>query len=125
MLYSLIETPIGIRRVKGLTVVSPDDAIIEVDNGTTHDAKLCSGIPLTPEWLERCGLIKQGEESKHNYEVWGNRNIELARVDDGYALHVQDLDEYASWTIYKAVQYLHQLQNLYFALTGEELNVKL
>ena len=27
----------------------------------------CKPIPLTPEWLERCGFKRQQQDSKHSY----------------------------------------------------------
>ena len=61
-------------------------------------------IPLTPEILEKvrfAGTIfpAQLSISDSGKYYWGNINVEL--------------------------KYLHQLQNLYFALTGEELEIKL
>jgi hypothetical protein len=82
-----------------------------------YGIKTSSPIPLTEEWL-----VKFGFESDHNDLVlfykqhvlmeasWASRNI---RTDEKYG-----------WAIYLpniTIQYVHQLQNLYFALTGEEL----
>jgi hypothetical protein len=39
-------------------------------------------------------------------------------IEDGVYCHFY-LNEYGDW--YKDIDYVHQLQNLYFALTGEEL----
>lgn len=72
-------------------------------------------IPLTPEILEKCGFERQGKifEFRHKNGLqiclcWGNiwRNVNNL-FEDLY-------DE-------PIVNHLHQLQNLYFALTGKEL----
>ena len=75
-------------------------------------------IPLTEEWLKRFGfklpahswigdkfhLSEYGEGSKHpNGGVW------VVAMNKNNA-------------IISEIQYVHQLQNLYFAITGEELN---
>lgn len=67
-----------------------------------------SGIELTPEILEKCKLpYIEGEY--HSPDV---------RYEEGIPLRLIGLDD--GW-IGKEVKYLHQLQNIYFALSGEEL----
>ena len=70
------------------------------------------GIPLTPEILEKCGFdrncilkISQGVNIEWSYgkEVWLTKEGEVIYE-------------------FENTQHLHQLQNLYFALTNEELN---
>lgn len=61
-------------------------------------------IPLTPEWLERFGFK---EVDGYWYKgFFALRNGEYFEIIDIWIDHV------------------HQLQNLYYALTGEELTVK-
>lgn len=79
-------------------------------------------IPLTPEWLERCGLIKAIKEPDDSWQTWGNPHIDIAMAEGGFVLFIRDVDGYYGQIVGKPMQYLHQLQNLYFALTGEELN---
>jgi hypothetical protein len=68
-------------------------------------------IPLTPEKLEKCGFIY--------------RNDSKDIMDNGYfVLYLGDSIYFNSYPIVQ-VKYLHQLQNLYFALTGTELTVNL
>jgi len=81
-------------------------------------------IPLTPEILERCGLKKELFEMS-GCEVWHVPNT-LWRVARSY----RDENEYKLWHErispptwnLKTLKYLHELQNIIFALTGEELN---
>ena len=70
-------------------------------------------IPLTPEILEKCGFVM-------------HKTSQLWRKDNFYLHHylVSDNEycfKYSDFTS-SSIQYLHQLQNLYFALCGEELN---
>ncbi|KKN06715.1 hypothetical protein LCGC14_1074420 [marine sediment metagenome] len=78
-------------------------------------------IPLTEEWLKKFGLQKN--ESGH----WCNLvesyycYIEIVPFKNGiYSLGI--LGHYDARLGYTSeIKYVHQLQNLYFALTGEEL----
>lgn len=74
----------------------------------------CVGIPLTTEILVKCGfeLFPWGWVSR----VANKRSVRIT------AFHF--LFEREGQTSLK-IKSLHQLQNLYFALTGEELEVSL
>ena len=74
------------------------------------------GIPLTEDWLVKFGFKK----SKHWYTL-GDIAIykDMARLTqkvDGMYVEI--------YNQFKCPEYVHQLQNLYFALTGEELTIK-
>lgn len=72
-------------------------------------------IPLTEEWLLKFGFNNDGEDP------W---EISIGRYDD------------RAWNVYlmgkhceklghiRRLSSVHQLQNLYFALTGQELEIK-
>ena len=77
-------------------------------------------IPLTPEILEKCGFKKLNnawvpidysatDYLKWSFTIWDNK-------DGTY--------RYNSAEFIPELKYLHQLQNLYYALTGEELIYK-
>ena len=68
-------------------------------------------IPLTKEWLVKFGFDKlEGWDDMFYFQIGGFQIYE-SNVS-GY--------EYDGFNI----KYLHQLQNLYFALTNEELTIK-
>jgi len=69
-------------------------------------------IPLTEEWLERFGFEWDGEMWFHKAEDWIMIDLSdnMVRLWDGW--------------LYREIKYVHTLQNLYHALTGEELTVK-
>lgn len=68
-------------------------------------------IPISPEWLERMGFEKQTDWSYY--------------FDDIYFSYNETGDLTCRLRYYKTIcYYVHQLQNLYFALTGEELILK-
>jgi hypothetical protein len=74
-------------------------------------------IPLTTELLENIGF-KHGE-----YPIEG-REVYFKSYNEGVKVVVEPAsDPYYKTDIGKPLVYLHQLQNLYFALTGEELPI--
>lgn len=79
-------------------------------------------IPLTEEWLLRFGWI--WNEDCKSYEKYpnGDARMHLAYrdINGSYTMFNYVLKA----TIAEQISYVHQLQNLYFALTGEELTIK-
>jgi hypothetical protein len=86
----------------------------------------CEPIPITEEWLINFNFEKDGDDYiiEHpkdivKYVLTENvlgKGLWILGVDQFY-----DKDyKYFSW----GIKYVHQLQNLYFALTGEELILK-
>lgn len=67
-------------------------------------------IPLTEEWLLKFGFEKKGV----NRTRWAFWEIDLVEDEKG----IYSFDESR---IYIDIKYVHQLQNLYFALTNGEL----
>jgi hypothetical protein len=74
------------------------------------------GIPLTEEWLVRFGLM-----DKPSYKAFhiGSMEFDIPSMIGGCLDNELGLDQENSIHI----QSVHQLQNLYFALTGEELKL--
>ncbi|AGO48342.1 hypothetical protein Phi10:1_gp001 [Cellulophaga phage phi10:1] len=78
---------------------------IETENNKTSIMAV-EPIPLTEDWLECFGVLKP--EYPYSFEV--------AIIGGDYR---------AIWNgIMKEVKYVHELQNLYFALIGKELTTK-
>ncbi len=78
---------------------------------------IANPIPITPEWLERFGFQK----------IIGC-GWQLDIETNHYCLYSEN-GKYVDLFVYsdevgKQCKYIHQLQNLYFALTGEELELK-
>lgn len=75
-------------------------------------------IPLIEEWLLRFGFEKNDfyeEELSYNF----NDVIPYSSYYPNIKLIVN-----ADWESGIKLEFVHQLQNLYFALTGEELKIK-
>lgn len=75
----------------------------------------CKPIPLTEEWLLKFGFEIQGKRiSKDWFFLWyDNDKIVFALAEMKEAVGA-----------YLIIKYVHQLQNLYFVLTNEELTWK-
>lgn len=79
-------------------------------------------IRLSKSWLLKFGFEQQ--ETYHIYRIKTQigyiYNINLTY--NKFSLEVDETDELTSFTIIRHdLNYVHQLQNLYFALIGEEL----
>ena len=76
-------------------------------------------IPLTEEWLVKFGFIKAIDDN-----IWVNQSSYQSSYQLTFNSQIgASLYENSHW-IKSDIKYVHTLQNLYFALTGEELEVK-
>ena len=89
----------------------------------THRVRQCfdgmKGIPLTEEWLLKLG-----------FEFYEGEMIGTMSMNDNWTLGLFKINAWGNgWLFYwddkfdNRLQYVHQLQNLYFALTGNELEI--
>ena len=75
-------------------------------------------VELTPEWLERLGAEKINHIDGYSFYTFSKSKLNKIHID-----------VYESKTLWyghyvEHCRYVHQLQNLYFALTGQELELK-
>lgn len=99
-----------------------DDGLWYVQSDEYADINMAGlmPVPLTPEWLEKCGFVAD----RNGWHMPGSR---LSLTDQFYPcwfdrmLWPQDIPDFK----HLSLKYLHQLQNLYYALTGEELMITL
>lgn len=75
-----------------------------------------SPIPLTEEWLVKFGAVK-------TFENW-QFTISVGAITLHFRRSTQWYSELGGIYLGSKIQYVHQLQNLYFALTGNELELK-
>lgn len=84
-----------------------------------YDDEDFEGIPLTAEWMTRFGFDYHYDAYRRNINkgfplrMWLTVRV-FADSVEVYILHKHGL----------SIAYVHQLQNLYFALTGEELELE-
>lgn len=99
---------------------------------TEHGIAVKEGkpIPLTEEWLLKFGFEKDedfGNWHLDDYEIYSIKNNSgfrsfICGVKDDIVYWYNDAsDDYYSST--KKLPFVHNLQNLYFALTGKELEI--
>jgi hypothetical protein len=84
----------------------------------------CKPIDLTDEWLLRFGFEKKGHGFSDNIyykqQEWANWAYSVTISETGMVIKHGFMNQ---WSELKALNYVHELQNLYFALTGEELTI--
>jgi hypothetical protein len=86
------------------------------------------GILLTEDWLYKFGF-KNIDKGDNDYITYTDPNhdyylqIDVRRKDGKYSILDNSFDDLRDFSMID-IMYVHQLQNLYFALTGEELTFK-
>ena len=102
-------------------ISASDFAVFEMYEKKKLELTSYTPIPLTEEWL-----LKFGFESKYKSVnmQWSFGGLELEQIsdedDDGNSIPQEEIFYY-DWKF--KVKYVHQLQNLYFALTEKELKI--
>lgn len=101
-----------VRYEKAIRVNHVSDIVMIVQNNEKY-----SGIPLTEEWLLRMGFK---EFHKRDWDIGGQGNGQILTITTYFGkpivlIHGGEVIN---------IEHVHQLQNLYFALTGEELEIK-
>jgi hypothetical protein len=98
---------------------------LEETQDTIEDYNRTKPIPLTEEWLYKFGF-EDINESDHDYNTYTDSNhdyylqIDNRRKDGKYSILDNSFDDLRDFSMVDII-YIHQLQNMYFALTGEEL----
>ncbi len=114
-----------IRKVEGIFNLPKRKEMYWIKCEGIIDTKIihCEPIPLTEEWLLKFGFEWEDVESKTN----GETDKMLFKDILLMKRHHNDLwaaCPYGYLISPHRTLYVHQLQNLYFALTGEELTIK-
>lgn len=91
------------------TVTGPINVICDYDD--------LNPIPLTEEWIGKLGLVYD-ENEKQVFLVKYSFYIRKDHEEGTYEIYENVMDSFIT-----EVNYVHQLQNLYFALIGEELKI--
>ena len=97
--------------------------------------ELCNAyepVVLTPEILLACGFDIEPQKPKTWYKFFKREHDEnyssvfIGQLDeDPSGMYYSGFSSPTSWVNINNIYHLHQLQNLYFALTGQELTVNL
>jgi hypothetical protein len=98
-----------------------------------------SPIPLTPEILEKAGFefydseVYDYEDDENDFifqswRKWKNKivyyRVDLVPEEYCYMFGISRFNDDHTFTL-SGCKYVHQLQNIFFALTGEELNIEM
>ena len=84
------------------------------------DWKDLNGIPLTEEWLIKFGF-------RYEYKTGPQESQYSLKCDKGeFLVHFDKMANFGMILLLDDIELksVHQLQNLYFALTGKELTIK-
>ncbi len=101
-----------------ITVFNNDACVLKHKSGIVKcRISDLSPIPLTEEWLLKFGF------KKSNVYCFGNHKLIIeSLMGDRHSCRYRINPDESIWI--SELHYVHQLQNLYFALTGEELTFK-
>lgn len=98
-------------------------AELSVLHQINHES-LYEPVPLTPEILEQCGFVKS-EYKDFDHPVlkcrWVSKTIVGTNIKPFLRFDSMTKLDKPSTDVY----YVHQLQNLYYSLTGQELEIKI
>jgi hypothetical protein len=102
----------------------------KVEHPYKDDINRYEPIPLTEEWHNRFGVIKNGFHSfeyplprKNNIDVKVIFTGDYVFLRQGKGNHEDDVVSIWNKDLTKRDMYVHEWQKLYFSLTGEELKV--
>lgn len=102
---------IGITKVEGFCIW---DNLIQSSNFAERDIEDFEPIPLTEDWLLKFGLKKIEEYCFELDDIHVNTKRELMWITTKCKIELE----------FNIPNYIHELQNLYFALTRKELETK-
>jgi hypothetical protein len=120
---NLIKSPYGFSKIDEVGLKDGNGYVKLKNKNMGYYLDVCSPIQLTDEILLKCGF-KKGDEyylSPSDYSTEGF--VEMMCFDLKECEFIIDRSVYSGFSV--SIKHLHQLQNLYFALTGEELQITL
>lgn len=101
------------------------DKYRKIDFATFKSVKEWGGDLLQPVLLTEDLLIKCGFHYYEEDDCWKICGLSIKKEDCGFRIYIECEDAWYSYCYFKTFKYLHQLQNIYFDLTGKELKVDL
>ena len=81
-------------------------------------------IPITEEWLIKFGFEGDDDERHIVLGLGGGEELSIERLTKTCCLIRAIKNESVDFVYVAYPEYVHQLQNLYFSITGKELEVK-
>ncbi|WP_284464890.1 hypothetical protein [Chryseobacterium sp.] len=86
----------------------------------------CIPIPLTEEWLLKFGLEQMKDSSTYEWKDGDYRSVQVDLKANEAEIYLCGYDSVMASQCFPVdyIKYVHQLQNLFFALKGKELTIK-
>lgn len=117
--------PIGVPvQVEGIEKYD-DKEFVKIWGGEWHHLSAIDPIPLTEDWFNKFGFIKD-----NNGSYWVNLQTHYLSLIPSYGFWYPTYAELPEMSHedeqmvnLNTIEFIHQLQNLYFALTGKELTL--
>lgn len=82
------------------------------------------GIPLTEEWIIKFGFEYDIHNLEYSRAILDETLITYSQKNGIFLESRVCCHECGGYMEYVEIKHVHQLQNLYYALTGEELTIK-
>tara|TARA_R110000782_G_scaffold218120_1_gene305498 strand:- start:322 stop:702 length:381 start_codon:yes stop_codon:yes gene_type:complete len=103
-----------------LKEIREEHFIFYLTNGSKikHNVKTFNAIELNKDWFNKLGMTYYSLPTKSNINI-GYYTI---KCGNKFKINSSD-DNYSFINFKKKIKYVHELQNLYFALIGEELTI--
>ncbi len=112
--------------LRGTPLVVDIDTLTYIEIGDRPD--FYEPIPVTIKILIKCGFVKR-RDREYLYSIDLHKHISIVDGKDRFlAMLLQDAEfSGGELSVFccNEIKYLHQLQNLIFSISGEELEVKL
>lgn len=86
-----------------------------------------TGIPLSPAILEKSGFVDDGNVKQSVY-VYKDKNLSFSIAEsqlEDNEMYISCDNAFSGINTVTGVKYLHQIQNIVSALTGQELQITL
>jgi hypothetical protein len=96
---------------------------VELDNGFQCNVCGISPMPLTKEFFEKNGFIKQNDFEEVLYYRSEDMRMQVYENYLGWVVNIDN--ENVTMVFSNNLKYVHELQNAYYVSTGKELEVKL
>ena len=102
--------------------------IVGADTFQNDIEKYFTGIPLTEDWLLKMGFVQDLKYT--DFFAPDDIGMMISKKDDLYGIRFSlDVSVTGIFNLFESepisiIKYVHQLQNIYYALTGTELTIK-
>lgn len=83
---------------------------------------ICRPIPITEEWLLKFGFDYQSSDKNYVVKSKQENNNSIKKIEGDWCYNNDYSD--AGCYFVRELRYIHELQNLYYALNEEELTIK-